>query len=133
MSQFLKLFQKAAWAPLSVLIFHWIIAKTPFRIPLDFTIHFLGGASIAYFCFHAFGCLTSFLGTVKPLVRYVCSFALACTTGLFWEFAECLSDIFRHTHIQQNLYETMSDLIADATGAFLVLSLILISGIRPRS
>jgi hypothetical protein len=112
-----KLPQRVAWAPIAVLIFHAIIAKTRLRTPLDFTMHFLGGASMAYVFFHTTDYLSVVLGKVTEVGRYLFAFALACTVGVFWEFAEYTSDVYRHTHIQQSLPETMSDLIADATGA----------------
>jgi len=79
--------------------------------------HFLGGASMAYVFFHALDHLSVFLGSVTKAARHLFAFSLACTVGVFWEFAEYASDVFRHTHIQQSLPETMSDLIADASGA----------------
>lgn len=113
-----QLLLRAAWAPIAVLILHAFVEKTSFRQPLDFTIHFLGGASIACFLFHALQCFRMIFGSTTALGCYLFSFALACTGGpLFWEFGELLSDTFLHTHIQQTLHETMSDLIADTTGA----------------
>jgi hypothetical protein len=43
-----KLLLKAGWAPLAVVVLHASVAKTPFRKPMDFPIHYLGGAAIAY-------------------------------------------------------------------------------------
>jgi hypothetical protein len=60
------------------------------------------------------------------------SFALACTIGVFWEFAELASDVFRGTHIQQSIHETMRDLIADACGATLTLILTASFARKPR-
>jgi hypothetical protein len=100
-----------------VLIFHALIAKTSLRQPLDFAMHFSGGAAIAYFLFEAQEHFQSFLGRPSSFGRYLFAFALACTAGLFWEFGELFSDGFLHTHIQKSLYETMSDLIADTAGA----------------
>lgn len=119
-----RLVWKAGWAPVAVLIFHAIIAKTPLRKPLDFSMHFLGGAAIAYFLFHALHAFEALLGTTTTAGRYLFAFALACTVGLFWEFAELFSDTFLHTHIQQTVHETMSDLIADATGAITSLTIV---------
>lgn len=134
---FRKLLGRAAWAPIAVLILHAIIAKTSLRKPLDFSIHFLGGASMAFFFFHALECFEALLGTTTPFARYLFSFSLACTVGLFWEFAELFSDVFLHTHIQKTLHETMSDLIADTTGAIISLSLVFLArrfrGIRTTS
>ena len=128
-SVFYKLLLRVAWAPAAVLIFHAIVAKTRYRTPLDFTMHFLGGASMAYVFFHALDYLASLLGNVSNVGRYLFAFSFACTVGVFWEFAEYASDVFRHTHIQQSLPETMSDLIADASGA--VACLALLGLIRP--
>lgn len=119
-----KLLLRVAWAPLAVLIFHAIVAKTRYRAPLDFMMHFLGGASMAYMFFYALDYFAPFLGSVSQVGRYLFAFSLACTVGVFWEFAEYASDVFRHTHIQQNLAETMSDLIADASGAIACLVLL---------
>ena len=124
LSALYKLLLRAAWAPIVVLIFHALIAKTRFRAPLDFTVHFLGGASMAYVFFHALDYLSLLLGNVTKTGRYLFAFSLACTVGVFWEFAEFTSDIYRHTHIQQSLPETMSDLIADASGATACLALL---------
>jgi hypothetical protein len=121
-----KLLRKAAWAPIAVVLFHAIIEKTSLRTPLDFPIHFLGGASMAFFFFHALDCFEAMLGTMTAFTRHLFSFSLACTVGLFWEFGELFSDTFLHTHIQITLHETMSDLIADTTGAITSLSLIFI-------
>ena len=125
-SAFYKLLLRVAWAPVAVLIFHAIVAKTRYRMPLDFTMHFLGGASMAYASFHALDYLAPLLGSVSKAGRYLFAFSLTCTVGVFWEFAEYASDIFRHTHIQQSLPETMSDLIADASGAVGCLALFVI-------
>ena len=121
---FFQLIKRAAWAPIAVFILHAGIARTSLREPLDFTIHFLGGASIAYFLFHALFCFEALLGKPSCFGRYLFSFALACTVGLFWEFGELFSDTFLHTHIQRTIHETMFDLIADATGATSALLLV---------
>lgn len=118
---------KAGWAPVGVLIFHAAIAYTPLRDPLDFLVHFLGGASMAYFCFHALECFAAILGLIKLPVRYFLCFTFACTVGLFWEFGELFSDVVRHTHIQRSLPETMSDLIADTTGGATALLLVFVT------
>ena len=129
---FFQLIKRAAWAPIAVFIFHAGVARTSLREPLDFTIHFLGGASIAYFLFHALLCFEALLGKPTGFGRYLFSFALACTVGLFWEFGELFSDTFLHTHIQQTIHETMFDLIADATGAISALLLVFVAGCRKR-
>jgi hypothetical protein len=116
LSSLFRLFLRAAWAPIAVLILHRAIAGTSLRDPLDFTVHFLGGAAIAFFLFHAIECFPTFIGRITAPSHYLFSFTSACTVGLFWEFGELLSDVFLHTHIQHDLHETLSDLIADASG-----------------
>ena len=129
---FRSLILKAAWAPLAVVIFHAVIQKTSLRQPLDFPVHFLGGASIAYFFFYALLCFERLLGRTTMAGRLLFSYALACTVGVFWEFGELASDVFLHTHIQISIRETMSDLIADATGGASSLALIFLTGIFHR-
>jgi len=127
-SAFTRLLLRAGWAPIAVLILHAIVIRTSFRQPLDFTMHFCGGAAIAYFMFEAQQVFQRVLGTPTAFGRYLIAFALACTVGVFWEFGEFFSDAFLHTHIQGSLPETMSDLIADATGA--IVSLLLVCFVR---
>ena len=130
----LHLLLRAGWAPVAVLIFHAAMAKTSLRTPLDFTIHFLGGASMAYLMYRALESFAFLLGQVTFLGQLIFSFALACTVGVFWEFTEFFRDTMYHTHIQQSLQETMLDLVADAAGAtasLLLISLIMLLG-NPR-
>jgi hypothetical protein len=116
-SPLIKLLWKAGWAPLAVFLFHAAIAPTRWRVPLDFTIHFLGGASIAFFFFYAIDSFKRIFGEMSQLTLHLLSFTAACTMGMFWELGEFASDICLGTHIQQNVHETMSDLIADISGA----------------
>ena len=119
-----KLTVRAAWAPIAVLIFHGIIAKTSLRQPLDFLMHFLGGASIAFFLLTMLEPFPMVFGPVSAFGKYVFAYALACTVGVFWEFLEFFTDTYWHTHVQQSLHETMSDLVADAVGAGAALALL---------
>ena len=122
MTPLFRLFVRAGWAPLAVLIFHQIILRTPYRQQLDFVMHYSGGVAIAFFFWHALNCLASWFGQLTPFARHLFTFALACTLGLFWEFAELFSDVFYGTHIQHSVHETMRDLVADATGALTTLA-----------
>lgn len=122
-----QLLLRAGWAPVAVLIFHRLIYFTPYRQPLDFVMHYSGGVAIAYFLWHALDCFASWFGTLTPFARYVFTFCMACTVGLFWEFAELASDVIYHTHIQHSIHETMRDLIADATGALTTLTLLFVA------
>lgn len=118
------LLRRAAWAPIAVVIAHAIIERTTLRVVLDFWIHFSGGAAIAYFLFVAIETLQQSVGRVTVAAQTLFAFALACTVGLFWEFGELASDVFLGTHIQKDLRNTMSDLIADASGAVLALGVV---------
>lgn len=120
-----KLLLTTAWAPIAVLIFHQMLRGTPYRDRLDFTVHSLGGASMAFVMFHALNCFRKAIGDLTPPGRYLFSFSLACVIGLLWEVLELASDVYRGTHIQQSVHETMRDLIADATGATCALALVL--------
>ena len=75
-----KLLLRAGWAPAAVLMFHAVVAKTVWREPLDFTIHFLGGAAIAYFFFYALQYLERLVGPTSGFGRYLFAYALAWVT-----------------------------------------------------
>ncbi|HRH94299.1 MAG TPA: hypothetical protein PLB55_00115 [Prosthecobacter sp.] len=124
MTPLLRLLLRAGWAPLAVLIFHQMILRTPYRQQLDFVMHYSGGVAIAFFFWHSLDCFASWFGQLTSFARYLFTFTLACTMGLFWEFTELFSDVFRGTHIQHSVHETMRDLIADATGALTTLALV---------
>lgn len=126
MTPLLRLLLRAAWAPLAVLLFHRLVFNTPWRQPLDFVMHYSGGVAISFFCWHALDCLPHWFGKLTAFARYLLTFTLACTIGLFWEFAELASDVFRGTHIQHSIHETMRDLVADTTGALTTLTLVLL-------
>jgi Zn-dependent protease len=123
MKPLLRLLLRAGWAPLLVLLFHQWLLQTPYRQQLDFVMHYSGGVAIAFFLWHALYCFAHWFGKLTPFARYLFTFALACTVGLFWEFAELYSDVVYGSHIQHNVRETMRDLIADATGALTTLGL----------
>ncbi|MFN0079887.1 MAG: hypothetical protein ACKVY0_25765 [Prosthecobacter sp.] len=124
MTPLFRLLLRASWAPLLVLVFHRAVFNTPWRQPLDFVMHYSGGVAIAFFAWHALDCFASWFGTLTAFARYLFTFTLACTVGLFWEFAELYSDIVYGSHIQHSIHETMRDLIADATGALTTLALV---------
>jgi hypothetical protein len=115
-----------AWAPSVVLIFHRAIAHTPLRKPLDFTVHSMGGAAMAYCAWQGIRCFPSLFGRITAFAATAFSFCFAVTVGVFWEFIEQISDKFYGTHIQLSISETMKDLWADATGATLALLLIMV-------
>lgn len=126
MTPLFRLLIRAGWAPLLVLVFHQAIMRTPYRQQLDFVMHYSGGVAIAFFAWHALDCFASWFGTLTAFARYLFTFTLACTVGLFWEFAELYSDVMYGSHIQHSIHETMRDLIADATGALTTLALVFV-------
>lgn len=96
------------------------------RFPsLDIPMHFLGGIAIAYFFHHAaiaaprFG-LTRASDTVTHCVLV---FALTCSSTVFWEFAEFVSDRFFGTHAQLGLEDSLGDMLMGSLGgsAFLAI------------
>lgn len=117
-------FLLTAWAPAVVLLFHRAIAHTPLRKPLDFTVHSMGGAAMAYCAWQGIRCFPALFGRITAFAATALSFCFAVTVGVFWEFAEQISDKFYGTNIQLSISETMKDLWADATGATLALLLI---------
>ena len=122
-----KLFLKAAWAPFFVLVLHNSIAKIFGHKPsLDPTMHFLGGAAMAYFFYQAILIGQGWFGQSKPLARSFIAFCIAVTVAVFWEFMEFGGDHFTRSHVQISLDETMHDLILGSSGA---LAYLLISGI----
>lgn len=127
MRPLLSLLLRFGWAPLLVLVLHQAVMRTPWRQALDFAMHYSGGVAISFFLWHALHYLASWFGTLTSFGRYLFTFALTCTVGLFWEFAELASDVFYHTHIQQSIHETLRDLIADASGALTTLALVFVA------
>lgn len=127
LSTCVSLVLRCGWAPVLVLILHAIVAKTPWRGPLDFWMHFSGGMAIAYFLFYAIQAFPQVLRTASVLGDYLFAFSLAAVVGLFWEFGELASDVFLDTEIQKSVLETLRDLIADVTGATLALCLVFLA------
>ena len=132
MKPLLHLLLRFGWAPLLVLALHQAVMRTPWRQALDFVMHYSGGVAISFFIWHALHYLSAWFGVLTRFGRYLFTFALACTVGLFWEFVELASDTFYGTHIQHSIRETLGDLIADASGALTTLTLVFIFGILHR-
>jgi hypothetical protein len=125
---FLRLLVNPGWAPLCVVVLHLGLAEFGLTQRFDHLLHFLGGASIAYFLF-AFIKQQSHLFSGNPRwVLYPIAFASSCTVAVFWEFAEYASDRFWHTSIQQSVSETMLDLVFGVVGA--CTTLLLIAAVR---
>ena len=121
-----RVLREAAWAPIAVLVFQAIVARTPYKTDLDHLVHFLGGAAIAFFLFCCVRIARELLGVLRQVTPYLLAFALACTVAVLWEIAEFFSDQLLGTRLQHDLPETMGDLIAGLLGAASSLTLILV-------
>ena len=121
---FLSVLADPGWAPLAVVIAHVALAQYGLTDRFDHHLHFLGGASIAYFFFGLNFKLPISIAVGPRWLHYLLAFTLACTAALFWEFAEFASDQFRRTSIQQSIPETMLDLLFGVAGACVSLSLL---------
>lgn len=120
----LRLLVNPGWAPLGVVVMHLAFAEYGWTQRFDHLLHFLGGASVAYFLFGSFALLPSLIASSPRWVRYLLAFTSSCTVAVFWEFAEFASDRFMGTSIQQSLSETVLDLVFGAVGAFSTLLVI---------
>jgi hypothetical protein len=120
----LRLLVNPGWAPLGVVVMHLVLAGYGLTQRFDHLLHFLGGASIAYFFFRFFALLPSLFGSSPRWVYYLLPFTSSCTVAVFWEFAEFASDRFMGTSLQQSVSETVLDLVLGVVGAFSTLLLI---------
>lgn len=125
------LLRVAAWAPILVLMLHAIVLRTPWRMNLDWLLHFLGGAATAFFLFHAARLLTQVLGHFRMPTHYLLAFGLTCAIAVGWEIVEFLSDQILGTQVQHSLSETMWDLICGVLGAaFSLVCVLLLAHVR---
>jgi len=117
-----KLFYKACWAPIVVLLLHNGIAKLWGHKPsLDPAMHFLGGAAMAYFFYQALLIGHALFGDPKPFARSFIVFCAAVTVAVFWEFLEFIGGKTTGNSVQTSVEETMYDLLLGAGGALLYL------------
>jgi hypothetical protein len=123
----LRLLKTAAWAPIAVVVIHAVVIRSPWHDELNHFVHFLGGAAIVYFLLRAIEIAAESLSRPLPIgLKHAGAFAGACTAALFWEIGEFASDRLLHTRVQENVIETMLDLIAGASGAGCVLLAIVV-------
>jgi hypothetical protein len=120
----LRVLVNPGWAPLAVVGMHLALAQYGLTQRFDHLLHFLGGASIAYFLFGFLASLPSLFAGIPKWVQYLLVFTSSCTVAVFWEFAEFASDRFMHTSIQQSVSETVLDLAFGVAGAFCTLLVI---------
>jgi hypothetical protein len=112
--QLLQLLKEAAWAPLTVLLVSFPVARMPFAESVYPVLHLLGGAALAYFFRRA---VRRFYHGWPPMLSSLVAFSLACTGALAWEVAEFAIDFVFGTTLQEGLLDTMTDLILAAAGA----------------
>lgn len=124
---FVRILRETAWAPAAVLILNFFAV----RLYADFfwLLHLLGGAALGFFFHRAIRIAADLLGSLRAFAQYVFAFALACTVGLFWEITEFTLDRIMLAQLQEDLPETMSDLIFDVAGAVAVLVVIALLGL----
>lgn len=121
-----RLLLRAGWAPILVVLAHQCVAGTKWSKPLDFWMHFSGGAAIAFFLFHSLRAFPQWFKTSTILGDLLFAFGLALAIGVFWELGEWASDLVLHTQIQKYVHEILKDLLADTCGAISSLALILL-------
>lgn len=112
-----RLLQQAAWAPIGVVVLHAVVARTAYRQDLDWLMHSLGGAAMAFFLYEATRVWERYLGRLYPLARYLIAFGLTCAVAIGWEVAEFFLGN------QGGLGETIADLIFGMLGAGLTVTL----------
>jgi len=121
----LRLLVNPGWAPMGVVVIHLAFVELGLSHGYDALLHFLGGASMAYFLM---GLMTRLPGPWTHGYRWpqrLLAFTSSCTIAVFWEFAEFALDRFHGTATQQGLSETMLDLMFGVAGAFSSLLMIM--------
>ena len=125
----LQTLRRAAWAPILVFSLHVVAARVLglYRLwpPTDIPMHFLGGIAIAFFFAHAYRAAEEFdlLGRPSAVLYVVMVFALTCSSTVFWEFAEFLSDRYLGSHMQNGLEDTLGDMLVGILGGLAFLAL----------
>lgn len=120
----LRLLLNPGWAPFAVVLLHVVLAEFGLNHRFDHLLHFLGGASMAYFLHGILLWLAARISLSPKWISYLIAFTGACTVAVFWEFGEAASDHWLGTHVQQSLTETMLDLFYGVLGAILMICLL---------
>lgn len=118
--------QRAAWAPLLLLISHAVasLGFNAYRLfpPLDMPAHFLGGVAATFFLREAARNAEEFVGGIPPTVKPLLLFSGFSSIAIFWEFLEFLSDRFLGTMLQSGLSDTFCDLSFGMLGSLTYLA-----------
>jgi hypothetical protein len=110
-----RLLASAGWAPAGVLLLNILVVRTAYRQDLNWLVHALGGAAMAYFLYRAAGLSERHLGWLSPLAQHLLAFGLTCAVAIAWE---CVEFAFGY---QDGLTDTMGDLAFGMLGAALSL------------
>lgn len=114
--------KRAAWAPIAVVVLHWVLAEIFGHEPyVDPAIQLCGGVAVAYLLHEACVTLSVLLGQPSTLGRNLMAFGLTAAFAILWEVGEFVTDIFMGTDIQGDVAETMRDLILGLMGAMVFL------------
>ena len=110
-----RLLIQAGWAPIGVVLLHSMLVPTSYRQELNWFVHALGGAAMAFFLYRAAVVGERYLGRLRPLAQYLLAFGLTCAVAIGWECAEFIAGQ------QDSLTDTMGDLAFGMLGAGLCL------------
>jgi hypothetical protein len=117
-----RLVARAGWAPITVVLVHALISRGlklygPFP-HLDVPMHFLGGASIAYFVSRCFAALPASVVMLRwrAAAEALVAFCVTATSAVIWEFLEWFADRYLGTNAQKGLSDTLLDLAMGLAG-----------------
>jgi acyl dehydratase len=121
-NSFVRVCREAVWAPVAVLLIHAVAGKLFGHEPyVDPVMHFSGGLAMAFFFQRTCSIASGLFGKPSRLAIDLLAFGLTCAAALFWEFGEFFGDLYRGTHVQRGLGNTMRDLLLGTSGGILYL------------
>ena len=122
-----KLLKVGAWAPLLAFVTHMFLSRVLHAYQIwpatDIPMHFIGGASIAFFisrCFQALPRERVSRSRVAILELLLIG-SLTATAAVFWEFAEFATDQLLGQNVQISLANTMQDLAMGILGGIVLM------------
>jgi hypothetical protein len=117
---FKRLVREAGWAPLAVCLLALAVCD-PRSGTQYWSIHFLGGAAVAFFFFHAARVAHAAHGEPAPPDWRRFAFFAACASAAAWEIGEFLIDHAMGSWLQKGLQDTAGDLAFAMLGAAMLL------------
>lgn len=128
-----RVLMQASWAPLAVLLLHYVLSTIFGHEPhVDPAMHTLGGAAIALFVWQVAPAVERELGVLTPMGRGLLAFALASTVAVVWEMGEFMKPLLQSGEIDRGLANTMRDLACGMLGATFLVA-VLVRGAFARS